>query len=118
MNFEFTVRHEPPISFVDFAGKLTAANSSAFLQDLGDLMSTEEFSLKVLVDMSRVEFLDSSGIGSLLTLHKRFRDDGGQMVFHSITPNVSGILSLLNLQKVFYISENAVTAQQMLETVS
>ena len=115
MSFEFTVRHEPFMSFVQFHGELTAANCQTFLQDLGDSMTSEEFSLKVVVDMAEVEFMDSSGIGTLLKLHKRFRADGGQMVFHSITPTVSGIISLLNLHKVFHIAENLESAQQMIE---
>ena len=118
MSFDFQVRHEPEFSLVNFSGKLTAANSQTFLQDLGDSMQSEEFSLKVLVDMSKVEYLDSSGIGALLTLHKRFLEDGGHMVFHSITPAVSAILTLLNLQKVFSIADDAQSAQSMLETVS
>jgi anti-sigma B factor antagonist len=73
--------------------------------------SADEFKSKILeklpadngrlaIDLSKVDFMDSSGLGSLVGLLKTVRP-GGDMVLFGMRPSVSEILRLTHLDAVF-----------------
>jgi anti-anti-sigma factor len=67
-----------------------------------------------LFDMEGVEFIDSSGIGWLLSMNRRFQEEGGAMALHSVPPMVSNALKLLRLNEVLTIAEDAPAAERSL----
>ncbi len=69
---------------------------------------------RVLVDMSAVNYADSSAIGWLLLLQKGFKTGGGTMVMFGITPTVMQLFTRLNLKSVFKIADSESAAREML----
>lgn len=69
---------------------------------------------QVLLDMSRVTFIDSAAIGWLIDSNKTFKQSGGRMVPHSIQPRVRQVLDLLHIGKAIAMADNEQTAQQLL----
>jgi len=69
---------------------------------------------RILMDLSRVNYVDSSGIGWLLRLQKGFREGGGAMSLYGITPSVMQIFALLKLRSVFKIAETEAAARDLL----
>ena len=55
---------------------------------------------KVVVDLSAVGFMDSSGLGALIAGLKRARQDGGDLRLAGVTSQVSTVLALTNLDRV------------------
>jgi len=55
------------------------------------------------LDLSTVTFLDSSGLGTLISLHKTMRTQNGTVRLIKPTPNVHQILELTRLHRVFEI---------------
>jgi anti-sigma B factor antagonist len=55
----------------------------------------------VTIDMRLVKFIDSSGIGALLGIQKRLTNSEDPVVLANTTPNVSSIIELLRLHRVF-----------------
>jgi anti-sigma B factor antagonist len=67
----------------------------------------------LVVDLSGVSFLDSSGLGVLVTAHKRTRAAGGSLRLASCRPAVATIFQITALDRAFSIYptvEDAVTA--------
>src|SRR5947209_6266121 len=58
---------------------------------------------KVVVDMSNVTFLDSTGLAALVGPLKRFRSMDGQIVLRGPTPPVRKVLEITGLTRVFTI---------------
>ncbi len=58
---------------------------------------------RLLVDMSRVEFCDSTGISVLLSAMKRSRDKGGDLEIVAPRPAVTKVLEVTGLDEVFVI---------------
>ena len=56
---------------------------------------TKTYSQRVLLDLEKTEFVDSSGIGWLMGCHKRAREAKGLLVLHSISPLVWQTTSLM-----------------------
>lgn len=56
-----------------------------------------------VVDLSRVSFVDSSGLGALVRLYKRVRLGEGDVRLAGVDPNVMQIFELTRLDRVFDI---------------
>jgi anti-anti-sigma factor len=69
---------------------------------------------RILIDMSGVDYADSSAIGWLLMLHKGFRSGGGAMVMYGIPSSVMQVFVLLNLRSVLKFAESEAAAREML----
>ena len=55
----------------------------------------------VTIDMGPVNFIDSSGIGALLSVQKRLSSSNEPVTLINTTPNVANIIELLRLHRVF-----------------
>ncbi|MGH3746063.1 MAG: STAS domain-containing protein [Micromonosporaceae bacterium] len=56
---------------------------------------------KIIVDMSDLRFLDSTGLGVLVRVHKKAKAVGGVVAFTSVPGNVVKILEVTCLDRVF-----------------
>lgn len=66
----------------------------------------------VLIDMSESDFIDSSGLSWLLVAHKRFCEAKGQLILHSLTPNVLDTLKMMRLNMVLNLADDEEQALQ------
>lgn len=56
------------------------------------------------IDMSGVDYIDSSGLGVLVAIHKRAVQKGGEVELHGLRGVVKELFELTRLTKVFTIS--------------
>jgi anti-sigma B factor antagonist len=57
----------------------------------------------VLLDMSAVQFCDSSGIGVLVEAHRRHSDAGGSVRLRKLQEPVRNVFSIMGLDQLFDI---------------
>ncbi len=69
----------------------------------GLLGALDDGARRLLVDMSRVEFCDSTGISVLLSAMKRARDKGGDLELVAPRPAVTKVLEVTGLDEVFVV---------------
>lgn len=60
--------------------------------------------LKLIVDLSRLEFVDSSGLGVLVAGLKRIRERNGSLTLRSPSANTSQLLAVSGLNKLLLVS--------------
>ena len=68
---------------------------------------------KVLVDFARTGYIDSSGLGVLVSLSKKIRDQGGDLRLAGLNEDLKTLFELTKLDTLFAISdspEDALTA--------
>jgi anti-sigma B factor antagonist len=70
-----------------------------------------------IVDLSGLEYLDSSGLGLLLSLSKEYAAQGGKLVLVT-NETVDNILSLTRLNGIFSTAEGVDEARQMVADVA
>jgi anti-sigma B factor antagonist len=58
----------------------------------------------VVVDLSRTEYVDSAGLGTLVLLNKEARAAGGCLVLAGLSDHVRDLLRLVRLDEVFTIA--------------
>lgn len=93
-----------PVSVLRLSGRLEAAGAQDLLQKA---MELQEQGVSVLVLIMRdVEFLASSGLGTLLLLTEEYRDRNGQLILTDLPNAVSEVISLLNLDQFLHVEEN------------
>ncbi|MGE9297176.1 MAG: STAS domain-containing protein [Puniceicoccales bacterium] len=80
---------------------LEAANAAEFKQDVAQLSLPH--SGKVIVECSKLEFIDSSGLGALLHLNNSLQPDVRPLVLSQLHPEVLSVIELLRLNTVFTI---------------
>lgn len=93
---------------VDDNGTTAVLHLSGELDALtaGDLRPTldslaEQSGREIVVDMSGLRLIDSSGVGALVSLYKRVRENGGAVRFEGVTDQPLAIFKLLRLDLVF-----------------
>ncbi|MBF2019523.1 MAG: STAS domain-containing protein [Hydrococcus sp. C42_A2020_068] len=87
------------------SGYITAANVDEFKQALTTAVTSQAYSV-FLVDMSRVEFLDSAGLMAIVTAFRLTQSQGKRFSLCSLAPSVRIIFELTQLDRVFEIFEN------------
>lgn len=107
-------KKSPDLAELRVKGHITATSISPVGDPLCDLVGPAVYSQRVLIDFSEVPFIDSSGVGWLIRSHKRFKQNSGQLVLHSLSPIVSKTLAVLSLKNYFEIASTAAEAQERL----
>ena len=58
---------------------------------------------RLIIDLGAVDFLDSSGIGALLSVHKRLPAEKPGVTLINLRPPVQAVIELLRLHRIFDI---------------
>lgn len=95
------------------AGRIMHSQISEEPDSLRMLTGPNGYARKVLVSLDQVRFIDSAGIGWLLSSHKRFQKAGGKLVLHSVPESVMLTLKVLRLDSILNIAENEAAATAM-----
>ncbi|HWD91230.1 MAG TPA: WecB/TagA/CpsF family glycosyltransferase [Verrucomicrobiae bacterium] len=69
-----------------------------------------------LLEMDNVKFIDSTGIGLLIRLQKKIRENGRQLILLAPSPMVRRALALMQLQNFFATAPDFASAQQLIVT--
>ena len=94
---------------------ITGTNASAAgVNPLERLLGPGWAGYRVLLDFGRTTFIDSAGIGWLLSSQKQFRIKGGALAVHSISPRVRQILDLLRVGKAVPLAADETAARELL----
>ena len=81
--------------------ELVAANAAQVRDEIRAALPSTTVCLDL--DLSAMTFLDSSGLGTLISLHKTLRSRNGTVRLFKPSPNVQQILELTRLHRVFEI---------------
>lgn len=69
----------------------------------------------LVVNLKHVVFLDSMGIGTLITLRNRLLKDGGAVVLCELTDQIKRVMDISSLNKVFNLYDAEAEALEALE---
>jgi len=86
------------VAVVDLREKaLDASNSEKLKKGMADTLESYN---KVVIDMSRVEFVDSSGCGALLSCLRQLGDRGGDLKLCGVQKNVERLFELVRMNRI------------------
>ncbi len=99
MNFSAIIRQVGQVSVVEVTGKLTSFESGALRTSIAKLL--KEGRKQILLNLSGLVYLDSSGIGDLVHTYMSVIKSGGEMKVVGLTDKVEEILKITQLYQVF-----------------
>ena len=85
------------------------------VEPLEKLLGFEPYAKQTIFNLDAEDRIDLSGIGWLVTCHKRFTEAGGQLVIHSIQPMVANVLKTVRLDKFFHLVHNERKALELVK---
>lgn len=101
----FTNTTSGGVSVVVIGGQLIVGNR----QELKTLIQEglDRGERKFLVDCSRTGYIDSSGLGALVSLSKKVRELGGELRIAGLNEDLRSLFELTKLDTLFHISPTA-----------
>ncbi len=109
MSVRLTTRKVGDVTVVDAAGRLTLGEaSSSFRDTIRGLVSKGE--KKLLINLGEVSYIDSSGIGELVSAFTTVTNQGGQLKLLNLTKRVQDLLQITKLYTVFEVFDDEAAA--------
>ena len=100
-----TFREVSDVAVVDFSGKITLGEGSSVLRNtVRELL--ERGHRKILLNLADVDYIDSSGIGELVSAYTAVRTASGEMKLLQLTRRVHDILQITRLFTVFDVQSD------------
>ncbi len=105
------IRQSGDVAVVDLSGKITIGEGDVILRDRVHAL-LEEGKKRILLNLEKVSYMDSAGIGELVACYKRAREKGGTVKLLRPSGKVQDLLQLTKLEEVFetFDSENEALA--------
>jgi anti-sigma B factor antagonist len=93
------------VSVVDVAGRITLGEGSSALRDtLRDMINKNQ--KKILLNLGEVNYIDSSGIGELVSGFTTVTNSGGQLKLLNLNKRVKDLLQITKLYTVFDVHDD------------
>ncbi|HSY13881.1 MAG TPA: STAS domain-containing protein [Verrucomicrobiae bacterium] len=109
MSMKASTRQVDGITIVDLSGRITLGEGSVILRDtIKDLLGKGQ--KKILLNLGDVSYIDSSGIGELVSAFTSVRNQGGELKLLNLTKKVHDLLQITKLYTVFDVKDDEAAA--------
>ena len=109
MSVKLTTRQVGDVTVIDSVGRITLGEgASAFRDAIRDLATKGD--KKILVNLSEVTYIDSSGIGEMVSSYTTVTNHGGQLKLLGLNKRVKDLLQITKLYTVFEVFDDEATA--------
>jgi anti-sigma B factor antagonist len=111
VDLDVDVRAESGLFIIKAKGEIDVWTADILRQSLRDVQSDGK--PRVIVDLTEVPFVDSTGIGVLVGALKRSREAGGSLHLVVTSDGVRKVLKITSLDQVFPIHDSVVDAVEV-----
>ncbi|PYY15456.1 MAG: anti-sigma factor antagonist [Acidobacteria bacterium] len=109
MTMKASSRRVDGVTILDLSGRITLGEGSVVLRDqIRDLLGKSE--KKILLNLGDVTYIDSSGIGELVSAFTTVRNQGGELKLLNLTKKVHDLLQITKLYTVFDVKDDEASA--------
>jgi anti-sigma B factor antagonist len=111
---EMTVEKLGDVTIVQLPGEqLDASNAKDFKRDVASILSA---SSKLVFDLSQLRFVDSSGLGAMLSCLRQVNSAGGELKLCGLSKSVRALFELVRMHRIFDICNTKADAVRILQT--
>lgn len=109
MSMKTSTRQVDGVTILDLSGRITLGEGSVQLRDaVRDLLN--KGSKHILLNLADVNYIDSSGIGELVSAYTTARNQGGELKLLNLTKKVHDLLQITKLYTVFDVKDDEASA--------
>jgi anti-sigma B factor antagonist len=102
------VRHRDDAVVVDLAGEVDLLHNAEIHQALVDVCADKP--LRLLVNLTEVTYMDSSGVGLLVEAYRKIKEYDGRLILFGLSPRVRSVFEVTKLDNFFRIVETEAEA--------
>jgi len=114
MQFESEVKND--VLILQLSGDLIGEENGFSLLELVN-SSTSDNIIKCVIDISELRYINSSGIGVLITVLTKFRNKDGELYLVNPSESVQKLLIITKLNAIFNVSDSIDNAIQELNNI-
>jgi anti-sigma B factor antagonist len=103
-SMSFQVSKSSEVTLIEVEGQLIVGNRQELKQ--GVLEQLEGGDMKFVIDFSNTDYIDSSGLGVLVSLSKKIREKGGELRLSNLNEDLRMLFELTKLDTLFRITDN------------
>ncbi len=97
------------VTIVDLSGQIKLGAGSATLRDtVKDLVGQGQ--KKILLNLAEISYIDSSGLGELISAYTSVKHQGGELKLLHLTKKVHDLLQITKLYTVFDVMDDEAAA--------
>jgi len=105
VSMKASTRQVDGITIIDLSGRITLGEGSVVLRDtIRD--SVGQGVKKIMLNLGDVTYIDSSGIGELVSAYTTVRNQGGELKLLNLTKKVHDLLQITKLYTVFDVRDD------------
>jgi anti-sigma B factor antagonist len=104
----FDVQKQDDVTLIEVEGQLIVGNRQELKQKV--LEELEGGARKFLIDFSNTGYIDSSGLGVLVSLSKKIREQGGELRLAGLNEDLRTLFELTKLDTLFHIADDRADA--------
>lgn len=104
---DFPVSSFQETVIVQVSARLSVLEAVSFKQTCQDLTQENTPPKQIIIDFHQTTFMDSSGLGSLVSNFKNAQEKGIALILRNVTPQVMAVLNLTGLDEVFPIESSS-----------
>ena len=104
MNFEIEIRHVGRHTILKTLGEIELQNVEEVSEEIWKAITESDSSL--IIDLTEIKYVDSSGIGVLVTAHKRMKEKKGDFALLGVPEDLLKVLKLSDLDRYFTIYQS------------
>jgi|SRR4051794_16412281 anti-sigma B factor antagonist len=109
MDMTTTMRQAASVAIVDISGRIVLGKESAALRNLV-LEMLNGGHTRILFNLAGVNYIDSSGLGLLVSAHTSVRKQGGELKLINLAKAVHDLMQMTKLYTVFEILDDEAVA--------
>ncbi|HKZ52321.1 MAG TPA: STAS domain-containing protein [Candidatus Acidoferrales bacterium] len=109
MALNFVARETKGVTILDLSGKIVLGRESQALRERVKQL-LEEGKKKILLNLANITFIDSSGVGALVSAYTSTRAQGGDLKLTNLTEKFQETLMVTRLLTVFEVYDNEADA--------
>jgi anti-anti-sigma factor len=102
-------RIEPDITLLELSGKLALGRESQRIESMVEEM-TKKGATRVIFDMSKVDYIDSAGIGLVALCSGKLKEAGGKLVVVAPEGRVKHLMSMTQVDAIVTVCATAEAA--------
>lgn len=97
------------VTIVDISGRIVLGEECAAVRELVSKL-LRKGRTKILFNLADVDYIDSAGLGTLVSVFTSAKNQGGQLKLLHLTDKVHGLLQITKLYTVFDVMDDEAAA--------
>lgn len=99
---DFRIAEKDGLTIASIEGQVSVSTQDYFMKHLNTLYDSKG-AQTVLLDLEKVSYLNSAGLGMLIDTFRKFRDRGGQLILCGLIPDILRLFEATRLDRFIKI---------------